>query len=79
VQQYSKPYNRVKWLLAFVLCNNKHGLNATGSFVTASKCLKVSHACRCSKRVSGPCNGRVTSVMEGLLQGQLPSTQHVPG
>jgi hypothetical protein len=41
VQKYSKPYNRVKWLLAFVLCNNREGLEAIGSFTTASRCLQV--------------------------------------
>lgn len=41
VQKTTKPYNRVKWLLAFVLCNNKQGLDATGSFATASRCLQV--------------------------------------
>jgi hypothetical protein len=25
----------------FVLCNNKEGLDQTGSFATATKCLKV--------------------------------------
>eukprot|EP00775_Hariotina_reticulata_P007516 gene7516-7726_t len=43
VQQHSKPYNRIKWLYSFVLCNNKQGFNATGSFATAAKCLKDAH------------------------------------
>jgi hypothetical protein len=41
VQKFSKPYNRVKWTLGFVLCSNKQGLDATGSFATASRCLQV--------------------------------------
>jgi len=41
VQQYSKDYNRYNWLFNFILCNNKEGLDQTGSFATATKCLKV--------------------------------------
>jgi hypothetical protein len=40
VQQYSKDYNRYNWLMNFILCNNKEGLDQTGSFATATKCLK---------------------------------------
>jgi hypothetical protein len=43
VQQYSKDYNRYNWLMNFILCNNKEGLDQTGSFATATKCLKVRH------------------------------------
>lgn len=41
MQQYSKDYNRYNWLMNFILCNNKEGLDQTGSFATATKCLKV--------------------------------------
>lgn len=41
MQKNTKVYNRVKWLLAFVLCNNREGLEAIGSFTTASRCLQV--------------------------------------
>jgi len=40
VQQYSKDYNRYNWLFNFILCNNKEGLDQTGTFATATKCLK---------------------------------------
>jgi hypothetical protein len=33
--------DRYNWLMNFILCNNKEGLDQTGSFATATKCLKV--------------------------------------
>jgi hypothetical protein len=32
---------RYNWLMNFILCNNNAGLDQTGSFTTATKCLKV--------------------------------------
>eukprot|EP00878_Enallax_costatus_P002079 GHUV01002246.1.p1 GENE.GHUV01002246.1~~GHUV01002246.1.p1 ORF type:complete len:230 (+),score=58.23 GHUV01002246.1:101-790(+) len=40
VQLNSKLEQRYDWLYKFVLCNNKQGLDAIGSFSTAALCLK---------------------------------------
>jgi hypothetical protein len=32
---------RYNWLMNFILCNNNAGLDQTGTFATATKCLKV--------------------------------------
>lgn len=41
VQLHSKSYQRYDWLYKFVLCENKQGLDAIGTFTTAASCLKV--------------------------------------
>jgi hypothetical protein len=41
VQMYSKPFQRYDWLYKFVLCSNRAGLDAIGTFTTAATCLKV--------------------------------------
>jgi hypothetical protein len=48
VQQYSKEVNRYNWLMNFILCNNKEGMDQTGSFATATKCLKVRKGSLCA-------------------------------
>jgi hypothetical protein len=40
---YSKPFQRYDWLYKFVLCSNRAGLDAIGTFTTAASCLKVRH------------------------------------
>lgn len=40
VQQYSKEVNRFNWLMNFILCSNREGMDQIGSFTTATKCLK---------------------------------------
>uniref|UniRef100_A0A383VLZ6 Uncharacterized protein n=1 Tax=Tetradesmus obliquus TaxID=3088 RepID=A0A383VLZ6_TETOB len=40
VQLHSKWYQRYDWLYKFVLCENKQGIDAIGTFTTAASCLK---------------------------------------